>query len=126
MHPALKPLTAVARILLALIFVLAGIAKIENQTPTIARMTSHGILLPHFLIDGVIAVALGCGLLLMLGLAARWVALMLFFYALTLAAVFHGTVAPSACRHALSRARRYQMRQCDTTAKAGSRALAQS
>ncbi len=87
---ALKNLAIVlGRILLALIFVRAGINKLGSIDATAAEMAKAGIPLANVLIYGAIAMELGVGLLLMIGLFARCAALALFFYTLTLALIFH-------------------------------------
>ena len=93
------------RILLALIFVLAGIAKLGDPARTVAMMTSHGIPLPHILVFGAIMVELIGGLMLMAGWHGRLVAGVLCAYTLTLAVVFHAywmaSGAEAAAQHAL-------------------------
>jgi putative oxidoreductase len=79
----------VGRILIALIFVRAGINKIGSIDATAAQMAKSSIPLSNILIFGAIMMELGGGLLLMVGLFARWAALALFFYTLTLALIFH-------------------------------------
>jgi putative oxidoreductase len=79
----------IARILLALIFVLAGINQLSGTARTAATMTSHGIPFANVLVYGAIIVELGGGLMLMLGWQARWGALGLFFYTMALALIFH-------------------------------------
>jgi putative oxidoreductase len=79
----------VGRILIALIFVRAGINKIASIDATAAEMAKSGIPLSNILVFGAITMELGGGLLLMVGLFARWAALALFFYTLTLALIFH-------------------------------------
>ena len=79
----------VGRILIALIFVRAGINKIGSIDATAAEMAKSGIPLLNILVFGAIMMELGGGLLLMVGLLARWAALALFFYTLTLALIFH-------------------------------------
>lgn len=78
-----------ARVLLALIFVRAGINKLGSIDGTAAEMAKAGIPLANLLVYGAILMELGGGLLLIAGLFARWVALALFFYTLTLALIFH-------------------------------------
>jgi putative oxidoreductase len=89
MNSALKPLPALGRFLLALIFVLAGIRKLGAVAATAAIMEKHGI--PHVdtLVWGAIALELGGGLALMLGFLARLAAFALFFYVAVLAVMFH-------------------------------------
>jgi putative oxidoreductase len=66
------------RILLALIFVLAGATKLGNPGPTIGTMASHGIPAPQYLVFGAIAIELIGGLMLMAGWHARIAALVSF------------------------------------------------
>ena len=58
MHPVLKPLPLLGRILVALIFVLAGINKLGSIDATAANMASHGIPYARDLVWGVIALEL--------------------------------------------------------------------
>src|SRR5580700_936145 len=89
MNPVLKPLPALGRILLALIFVLAGIRKLGTIAATAATMDKHGIPNADMLVYGAIALELGAGLALMFGFLARLAALALFIYLGVLAAIFH-------------------------------------
>ena len=89
MNPVLKPLPALGRILLALIFVLAGIRKLGTIAATTATMEKHGIPHADMLVYGAIALELGGGLALMLGFLARLAALALFLYLAVLAGIFH-------------------------------------
>ena len=82
-------LAALGRILIALIFVRAGINKLGSIDTTAAEMAKAGIPLSNILIYGAILMELGVGLLVMVGLFARCAALALFFYTLTLALIFH-------------------------------------
>jgi putative oxidoreductase len=84
-----KFVPVLGRILLALIFVLGGYNKLSTIGATSAQMASHGIPLASLLIYGVIALELGGGLMLMVGLLTRWVALVLFLYLISLAVIFH-------------------------------------
>jgi putative oxidoreductase len=87
----------VGRILIALIFVRAGINKLGSIDATAAEMAKGGIPLSNILVYGAIVMELGVGLLLMVGLFARCAALALFFYTLTLALIFHAYwAAPAA------------------------------
>jgi putative oxidoreductase len=87
---ALKNLVVVlGRILIALIFIRGGINKLGAIDPTAAEMAKAGIPLSGLMIYGAILMELGVGLLLVFGLFARWAALALFFYTLTLALIFH-------------------------------------
>jgi putative oxidoreductase len=81
--------SALGRLLMALIFVRAGINKLGTIAATTAAMRNHGVPYPDILVWGAILVELGGGLMLVTGLYARWVALALFFYTLSLALIFH-------------------------------------
>jgi putative oxidoreductase len=87
--PLTNFVVVIGRILIALIFVRAGINKIGSIDATAAEMAKSGIPLSNILVFGAIMMELGGGLLLMVGLFARWAALALFFYTLTLALIFH-------------------------------------
>jgi putative oxidoreductase len=89
MHPGLTPLAAIGRILLALIFVLAGIAKLGAMATTAEHMASHGIPYSNDLIWAVVALELGGGILLIVGFLTRLVAAAYFCYLLALAVIFH-------------------------------------
>jgi putative oxidoreductase len=89
MDTASKPLAALGRVLLALIYVLAGINKLGSVGATAAHMQSAGIPYSHVLVFGAIALELGGGVMLMAGLFARWAAAALFCYTLALALMFH-------------------------------------
>lgn len=82
------------RILLALIFVLAGYKQIWTTTAMVTIMASHGIPLPDILAYGAIVLELIGGLMLMAGLYARWVAGAFCLYTLALALIFHAYWAP--------------------------------
>ena len=89
MHPTLTPLPAIGRVLLALIFVLSGIGKLGAIAATSAHMASAGIPYPDALVWGAVALELGGGILLIVGLLTRLVGLAFFFYTLTLGVIFH-------------------------------------
>jgi putative oxidoreductase len=84
-----KLLPALGRIFLALIFVLSGLRKLGAIGATAAQMASYGIPFSSLLVWGAVALELGGGLMLMSGLAVRWVALALCLYTLALAVIFH-------------------------------------
>jgi putative oxidoreductase len=87
-----------ARILLAVLFVQGGYGKLfGGMAGTVANMTSHGIPFPNILVWGAVVVELGIGLCRMAGLLARWAALVLAAYTLTLGLIFHAyLLAPAA------------------------------
>ena len=84
-----KFLPALGRIFLAPIFVLSGVRKLGAIGATAAQMANHGMPYSSLLVWGAVALELGGGLMLMSGLAVRWVALALCLYTLALAVIFH-------------------------------------
>src|SRR5437588_12982040 len=88
MSNAASSLFVLGRFLIAVIFVRAGINKLGSIAATSATMAGHGIPYPDVL-SGAVVVEIGGGLLLILGLFTRWAALVLFFYTLALALIFH-------------------------------------
>ncbi len=89
MHPMLTPLPAIGRVLLALIFVLSGIGKLGAIATTAAHMADHGIPYANVLVWGAVALELGGGIMLIIGLLTRLVGAAFFFYLLALAVIFH-------------------------------------
>lgn len=90
-----KATPLLARILLALIFVLGGISKLADPSHTAGMIASHGIPLSNVLVFGAIAVELIGGLMLMAGWHGRLAALVLCVYTLVLALIFHAFWAAS-------------------------------
>ncbi len=89
MKSKLDLLAPIARILLALIYVMAGIDKLGNIARPAASIASHGIPFAEIMAWGAMVLELGGGLMLMAGLLARLVAFAFFLYTLALAVVFH-------------------------------------
>ena len=81
---------ALGRLLLSLIFIWAGWTHLMAPSGTIGYIASKGLPLPTiaFVLD--VIVELGGGLILLIGLATRWVALVLAVFCLITAFVFHG------------------------------------
>ena len=77
------------RILLALIFILAGYGKINGWDGTLGYMTSKGLPMPEVLLALTILIELGGGLLLLVGFQARWAALALFLFLIPVTLIFH-------------------------------------
>ncbi len=77
----------IARLLLAHIFVLAGVGKITGYAGTQGYMESMGV--PGALLPLVILLELGGGLALIIGLLTRWVALALAAFCVASALIFH-------------------------------------
>jgi putative oxidoreductase len=89
MNAEVSSISALGRLLIALIFIRAGINKLGSLAAIAATMRNHGIPYPDILVWGVIALELGGGLMLVAGLYARWVALALFCYTFCLTLIFH-------------------------------------
>lgn len=76
-----------ARILLAVIFVVAGFGKLADPAGTAGYMSSVGI--PGFLVWPTIVLELGGGLLIAVGYQTRIVALLLAGFTLLTGIIFH-------------------------------------
>jgi putative oxidoreductase len=85
----------VGRILLAAIFVFSGLGKIIQMGVMVGATTTHfvqagiptSLVLPALYLS--IAVELGCGLLVIVGLQARWAALIIFLWLIPVTLIFH-------------------------------------
>ena len=90
MSPLQSSTVLLGRILLGLIFVLSGFAKIAGFEGTAGYIASKGLPLPQLLAALTIVVELGGGLALMAGLYTRQAALALAAFSLLTAFIFHG------------------------------------
>lgn len=79
------------RILLSVIFILAGANKIFGYAGTAAYMESQGV--PGILLPAVIALELIGGLMVLVGWGTRWAALALAGFTLLAGAIFHNNIA---------------------------------
>ncbi|MDQ3027251.1 MAG: DoxX family protein [Pseudomonadota bacterium] len=79
----------VGRILLALIFVIAGFGKISGFEGTVGYMASKGLPMPQVLLVLTILLELGGGLLLIIGWKVRWVTLAFFLWLIPTTLIFH-------------------------------------
>lgn len=84
-------ISLVARVLLSAIFVAAGYNKIGGYDGTMQYMESAGV--PGVLLPAVIALELGGGLMILLGLFSRWAALALAAFSVVAALLFHANFA---------------------------------
>lgn len=78
-----------ARMLMAAIFILSGIQKIQDPAGTRAYMTSHGMPLPGLFLIGAIVVELAGGLSILLGFQASFGALLVALYLVPTTIIFH-------------------------------------
>ena len=88
-QPLQNPLALAGRILLALMFVLAGFSKIAGFAGTVGYMQSKGMPAAELLAGLTIALEIGGGLALMFGFMTRWAALALAAFTLLASLIFH-------------------------------------
>ena len=79
----------VGRILLAAIFIVAGMNKLLNFGGTAAYMESAGLPMVEVLLVVTIVIELGGGLMIALGWNARWAALAIFLFIIPVTLIFH-------------------------------------
>lgn len=79
----------VARVLMAIIFVAAGMSKLMAFGPTAGYIASQGIPLAPLVTVGTIVLEIGGGVMLISGFQARWAAAALAFFTLVAAVLFH-------------------------------------
>jgi putative oxidoreductase len=79
----------VGRILLASLFIWSGWGKLNGFSGTAGFIGSQGLPMPQVLAALAIAVELGGGILLLIGLKARWVALALVLFLIVITPIFH-------------------------------------
>ena len=77
----------VGRALVAMLFILAGVAKIINPKPFLEHMIRFGV--PEFLLPAVIALELSAGIALLIGWRTREAAGALAFFCVLTATIFH-------------------------------------
>lgn len=82
-------LALVGRILLALMFLLAGVGKIGGFAGTAGYIASVGLPAPQLLAALTLVLEIGAGLALMLGWQTRWAALALAGFTLLASLIFH-------------------------------------
>lgn len=84
-----NPLSLVGRLLLAMLFLPAGIAKIGGYAGTVGYIASKGLPLPEVGALVAIVVEVGGGLALIAGFGTRFAALGLALFTLAASVVFH-------------------------------------
>jgi putative oxidoreductase len=82
-------LILIGRVLLALMFVGAGISKIGGFDGTVGYIASKGLPLPSLLAVATIALEVVGGLALIVGWQIRWAALALALFTLAASVIFH-------------------------------------
>ncbi|MBS7780694.1 DoxX family protein [Acidovorax sp. CCYZU-2555] len=84
-----NPLALVGRILLALLFIPAGVGKLTGFAGTVAYTASAGVPVPQVAVALALLVEVVGGLALLLGWQTRWAALALAFFTLVASFFFH-------------------------------------
>ena len=84
-----NPLALVGRLLLAFLFLPAGLSKITGFAGTVGYIASKGLPVPSVSAAIAVAVEVGCGLALIAGFGTRWAALALAGFTLVATFVFH-------------------------------------
>ncbi|QKT04657.1 DoxX family protein [Ectothiorhodospiraceae bacterium 2226] len=93
-----------ARLMLAAIFIIAGLSKVFFFNATVGYIASKGLPLPQVLLVLTIAIEIVGGLMLALGLRARLAALVLFLFLIPVTYYFHPfwDASPAAMRQELN------------------------
>ena len=90
MNALQNPLTLIGRILLAYLFIPAGIGKLgAGFAGTVGYIASKGLPMPEVLAAAAIAVEIGAGIALLIGFKTRWAALVLALFTLMAGLFFH-------------------------------------
>ncbi|MCE9651073.1 MAG: DoxX family protein [Parvibaculum sp.] len=84
------------RLLLAILFLLAGFGKIANPASTIEYIASHGLPLPQLGYAIALAAEIGGGLLILVGYKTRLIAALMALFSIATAVFFHADFADQA------------------------------
>ncbi len=79
----------VGRVLLAAMFVMAGVSKIGGFDGTVAYIATKGLPLPMLLAAGTVLLEIAGALALIIGWQARWAALALAAFTVIASVIFH-------------------------------------
>ncbi|MDQ6917609.1 MAG: DoxX family protein [Pseudomonadota bacterium] len=96
-------LALVGRILLGLIFVLSGFQKLMGFSGLVGSIAGKGLPMAEVLAVLTIAIELGGGLLLVIGLEARWAALVLFLFIIPVTLVYHNFWTMDGAQYAMNK-----------------------
>lgn len=96
MQQSQPALALIGRLLIALIFIVSGVAKLTTPAETQAHIASFGLPLPLLGYGIALAAELGCGLLLLVGYRIRSAAALLALFSLATAVLFHHDFADRA------------------------------
>ena len=84
-----NPLAFLGRALIALLFIPAGLTKLAGFVGTAGYIASMGVPFPFVSAGLAVAIEVGLGLLLLVGLQTRWAALGLAFFTVVITFIFH-------------------------------------
>lgn len=84
-----NPLALAGRLLLAFLFLPAGLSKIGGFAGTVGYIAAKGLPLPTVSAVMAIVIEVGCGLALVAGFGTRWAALALAGFTLVATVFFH-------------------------------------
>ena len=84
-----NPIALIGRLLLAYLFIPAGIGKLTGFAGTVGYIASKGLPMPEVLAALAIVVEIGAGIALLIGFKTRWSALLLALFTLGAAVFFH-------------------------------------
>ena len=88
-NAAQDTLALIGRILIAYLFIPAGIGKLMGFGGTVGYITSVGLPLPEVGAAIAIIVELGLGIVLLLGFKTRWTAIVMAIFSVVTALFFH-------------------------------------
>lgn len=91
-----NPLALLGRVLLSLMFILAGFDKLTGFEGTAGYIASVGLPAPQLLTVLTILVEIGAGVALLAGYRAKWAALILAGFTLAASVIFHNYWAAAA------------------------------
>ena len=94
-------LALIGRILIAYLFVPAGIGKLMGFAGTVGYIASAGLPLPQLAAVIAIVVEVGFGIALLLGYKTRWTALVMALFTLATAIFFHNFWAMPEAKYAM-------------------------
>jgi putative oxidoreductase len=86
-------LALVGRVLLAALFIFAGVGKLGGMEGTVGYIASKGLPLPQIVYFATVAVEIGAGLMLAVGFKARYAAAALGIFSVLAALIFHNDFA---------------------------------
>lgn len=94
--PAQNAFALLGRVLIALLFIPSGWAKVGGFAGTVGYIASKGVPLAEVAAAIAIAVELGLGILLLIGFKTRWTALLMAIFTIIITFIFHNYWAADA------------------------------